>query len=372
MANKNYFGGKKALSKRAAELLEEINQSKSVQTVKETGQALSKRAAELLEEINQSKSVQTVKEISDFIGVFLGDKKTDDISTEIKTKKELPDAKKKRTSKKKVKPPNTGTSRFNSTHYRNLSSSNKLYLWGVEILITVSLFLFLLIKAISQANTNIDDQKIYTETVSRIASINNDIEMSRKQAIFVKNESTKLESTLDALRSQFFPTLKEVQNYSDDITRLFELSNLVIVKQNIKSSDQYNKNIDQDPPIYSIPKAEESTLSVAGATSNAATPAATPAGKNAPVAAPAAAPAAAEEKTKNPPSPPLPPPPPKNISFISYDLTLRGNYLNYLKARNALTRVLPSVNIPYEDIAKQKGKENMEFRIIIEIPYRFK
>ena len=47
MANKNYFWNKKALSKRAQALLEEINQSKGVQSVKESGQALSKRAQAL-------------------------------------------------------------------------------------------------------------------------------------------------------------------------------------------------------------------------------------------------------------------------------------------------------------------------------------
>jgi len=44
MALKNYFGRKKALSKRAQALLEEINQSKSVQSIKKAGQDLSRRA----------------------------------------------------------------------------------------------------------------------------------------------------------------------------------------------------------------------------------------------------------------------------------------------------------------------------------------
>jgi len=45
--------------------------------------------------------------------------------------------------------------------------------------------------------------------------------------------------------------------------------------------------------------------------------------------------------------------------------------LNYLKARNALTRTIPSVTIPYEDIFSSQDKQNIEFRVMLEIPIRF-
>jgi len=59
------------------------------------------------------------------------------------------------------------------------------------------------------------------------------------------------------------------------------------------------------------------------------------------------------------------------MNVITYDLMLRGSYLNYLKARNALTRTIPSVTIPYEDIFSSQNKENIEFRVMLEIPIRF-
>ena len=72
MAIKFSFFGKKTLSKRAAALLDEINQSKGVETIKEAKQALSKRAAAILDEINQSKGVETIKEVSKLVTESLG------------------------------------------------------------------------------------------------------------------------------------------------------------------------------------------------------------------------------------------------------------------------------------------------------------
>jgi hypothetical protein len=72
------------------------------------------------------------------------------------------------------------------------------------------------------------------------------------------------------------------------------------------------------------------------------------------------------------PVPPLPPTPPRNISFITYDFMLKGNYLNYLRVRNTLTRVIPSINIPYEEILAKQDKQNIEFRVMLEIPHRVK
>jgi ribonucleotide reductase alpha subunit len=62
----------------------------------------------------------------------------------------------------------------------------------------------------------------------------------------------------------------------------------------------------------------------------------------------------------------------RNISFITYDFMLKGNYLNYLRVRNTLTRVIPSINIPYEEILAKQDKQNIEFRVMLEIPHRVK
>jgi len=49
-------------------------------------------------------------------------------------------------------------------------------------------------------------------------------------------------------------------------------------------------------------------------------------------------------------------------------LTIKGTYPNYLLARNTLTRILPSVSIPLEEIIVT-SKSEVEIRVIFDIPF---
>ena len=198
------------------------------------------------------------------------------------------------------------------------------------------------------------NQKITTDTMKD--SDSNPVDPIKKAAQY--SEAALLKE-VDTKISQV-PNLLEVQNYSDDITRLFELSNIVIIKQSIQKTERYSKTLDVDPPVYTFPQEEDSNLSSVATTE-------APTNTKKPSAA-----AATPSPVKNPPPLPAPPAPPSGVNFMTYEFTLRGGYLNYLKARNALTRILPSVNIPYEDIVRQPDKKVLELRVMIEIPYRLK
>ena len=375
MALKNYFGRKKALSKRAQALLEEINQSKSVQSIKKAGQDLSKRAQALLEEINQSQSVQSIKDATDAAANFLNIQTEDQEPPTIKVEETKPARKIKKPVKKKSKPLFIHAHGFNPALYRSLSGTNKLYLWAVEILAWGGLVIFLLMQTITAINL----KNNYASYLPKIVATKKDIETIKNQLSPMTGENAKLELKLTE-ELNYFPDFKLAQKYSDDITRLFELSNMVIIKQNIKKSDPYVKDFDKDPPAqYSSPQAEatifgsDSSGSLKSPTPAApsATPPKTVAGAVDKSSAPMPA-GASSESLQNPPAPPPPPSPPRNMNFITYDLTIRGNYLSYLKARNALTRTIPSVNIPYEDILSRQDKQNIEIRVMFEIPIRLK
>ena len=381
MAFKNYFGRKKALSKRAQALLEEINQSKSVQSIKKAGQDLSKRAQALLEEINQSQSVQSIKEATDAAANFLSIQTEDQEPPTIKVEETKPARKIKKPVKKKSKPLFIHAHGFNPALYRSLSGTNKLYLWAVEILAWGGLVIFLLMQTITAINL----KNNYASYLPKIVATKKDIETMKNQLSPMTGENAKLELKLTE-ELNYFPDFKLAQKYSDDITRLFELSNMVIIKQNIKKSDPYVKDFDKDPPAqYSSPQAEATIFgSDSSGTLKSPSPAAPPttppktiAGAVSALTTPdkssAPMPAgASSESLQNPPAPPPPPSPPRNMNFITYDLTIRGNYLSYLKARNALTRTIPSVNIPYEDILSRQDKQNIEIRVMFEIPIRLK
>ena len=341
------------LSKRASELLEEINQSKSMQALKDSSQVLSKRASELLEEINQSESVKNLKEKTELIAHSLGFPADDPVDHGVKIKESShAENKKKNISIKKHQFIFFKPTQFRSTLYRSLTSNNKIYLWFIELLLILSVSVFFFVKSIIGINQSIAAQKTSLDYQAKVEAMKKEIEIAKQQVIPIRKENVALKLKLDS-EIKRFPDLIAVQNYSDDITRLFELSNIVIVKENILYGEQYMKDLDKDPPQYSLPQADEISLNVA--------------------AAPApGAPAPVAIRNKILPVPPLPPTPPRNISFITYDFMLKGNYLNYLKVRNTLTRVIPSINIPFEEILAKQDKQNIEFRVMLEIPHRVK
>ena len=350
MGIKSFLKRKKTLSKRASELLEEINQSKSMQALKDSSQVLSKRASELLEEINQSESVKNLKEKTELIAHSLGFPEDDPVDHGVKIKESShAENKKKNISIKKHQFIFFKPTQFRSTLYRSLTSNNKIYLWFIELLLILSVSVFFFVKSIIGINQSIAAQKTSLDYQAKVEAMKKEIEIAKQQVIPIRKENVALKLKLDS-EIKRFPDLIAVQNYSDDITRLFELSNIVIVKENILYGEQYMKDLDKDPPQYSLPQADEISLNVA--------------------AAPGAAPVAIRSKIL--PVPPLPPTPPRNISFITYDFMLKGNYLNYLKVRNTLTRVIPSINIPYEEILAKQDKQNIEFRVMLEIPHRVK
>ena len=363
MGIKSFLKRKKTLSKRASELLEEINQSKSMQALKDSSQELSKRASELLEEINQSESVKNLKEKTELIAHSLGFPADDPADHGIKIKESShSENKKKNISIKKHQFIFFKPTQFRSTLYRSLTSNNKIYLWFIELLLILSVSVFFFVKSIIGINQSIAAQKTSLDYQAKVEAMKKEIEIAKQQVIPIRKENVALKLKLDS-EIKRFPDLIAVQNYSDDITRLFELSNIVIVKENILYGEQYMKDLDKDPPQYSLPQADEISLNVAAAPAP---------GAAAPGAPAIGAPAPGAIRNKILPVPPLPPTPPRNISFITYDFMLKGNYLNYLKVRNTLTRVIPSINIPYEEILAKQDKQNIEFRVMLEIPHRVK
>jgi carbamoylphosphate synthase small subunit len=61
---------------------------------------------------------------------------------------------------------------------------------------------------------------------------------------------------------------------------------------------------------------------------------------------------------------------PSELAFFNIKLMLKGSYVNYVRARNALTRVIPSANIVLEEVVITKAKKDVEIRIVIDIPYK--
>lgn len=60
---------------------------------------------------------------------------------------------------------------------------------------------------------------------------------------------------------------------------------------------------------------------------------------------------------------------PKNVSFMTYHFQLKGQYLDYLKARQNVLKQYPYLIIPVEEIVTEKNQDEIQFRVIYDIPF---
>lgn len=60
---------------------------------------------------------------------------------------------------------------------------------------------------------------------------------------------------------------------------------------------------------------------------------------------------------------------PKNMSFMTYHFQLKGQYLDYLKARQEVLKKYPYLIIPVEEIVTEKNQNEIQFRVIYNIPF---
>ncbi len=60
---------------------------------------------------------------------------------------------------------------------------------------------------------------------------------------------------------------------------------------------------------------------------------------------------------------------PKELRFMALELIMRGDYLDYLRARTLLVRYLNVINIPIEEIAINATVSKIEYRIVVELPF---
>lgn len=60
---------------------------------------------------------------------------------------------------------------------------------------------------------------------------------------------------------------------------------------------------------------------------------------------------------------------PKNVSFMTYHFQLKGQYLDYLEARQQLIATYPYLIIPVEEIVTENNQDEIQFRVIYDIPF---
>lgn len=275
---------------------------------------------------------------------------------------------------------------FSPALYRSLTQNDKKPFWFLIFAILIMFISSILFKSFSYLNFRSSSNEAYASKISVIKKDIMNLDTKITQLTQEKNQEANKVSI--ALKS--FPNKIQTQNIVDDITRLFEMSNLMIIKQDIKIQKKQSEIIEALIP-FSTPNPEVSLFVKENVKSEipiSASPKKLPATSSETalnnlissgnVNADKIKSNNLKEDKKDMQTTDIfgalnAGPPPAEISGIEYltiQLSLRGGYFNYMKARSALTRVIPSVNIPLEEIFSNQNKSMMEFRVIYDIPMR--
>jgi len=319
------------LSQRALKLLKEINTLKA----KDILQPLSAKAREILDEINSEKWI-----------VIEGNGDSQKPIEDKKLNQGLSQAKSKEPGEKqKLKTHNT----FKPQEYRNLSASAKLPIWIITIFILSTLSFFTVYKSLVLKKQAIQKASLYEAKVPKLKKDVDDLKLkSLKLNAVQKSNNEKINPA-----KKEYPNEKKATQLIDDIIRLFEVSHLIIISQDISYINISDQLTPQLLP-YNKPEKEKTIFSGTDLSSNASP------GLN------------KKEDSK-----------PKDkkiddkrsvkssgdLNFMSIRLSIKGTYSNYMLVRNTLTRIMPSVNIPSEEIIVSSSKNDMDIRLVLNIPF---
>ncbi len=241
---------------------------------------------------------------------------------------------------------------FDPKTYRNLSRSNKAPARYILVIILLAIVLALIYRNVLHQQEDLASVALYQDPLPMMVS---GIAATNKQLASLQKSLAESKLLLDNVKEQFYGQFI-IEDSIDDITRLFEVGNLMIVKQDIQFRS--TPRLAVASPIASAKPVEEGTLF-----SRQSLPAAPEKpGEKSPAASKAADVAKKTTVAENANDPP-------ELSFLSIQLDLKGKYLDYLLVRNALTRSIPSASISSEDIFVAQDKPEVEIRVMLNIPY---
>jgi hypothetical protein len=258
---------------------------------------------------------------------------------------------------------------FDTSLYKNLIVSDKKYFWIFILIALISISLLLVFRVVK---LNLLDSEITNMYQPEIPKLKQNIK-NLSENIIVKNKQKN--DALENIRKSLKPFSSEekLKDTVDDITRLFEVGNVLILKQEVNftpSPYSISENIiDNTKPseeitAFTVPKQDPISNNNIRENKNKLNP--VNQGSNSPnknkytVVANEDSKVSLEMKNNIP----------SELAFFNMKLMLKGSYVNYVKARNALTRVIPSANIVLEEIVVTKAKKDVEIRVVIDIPYK--
>jgi hypothetical protein len=259
---------------------------------------------------------------------------------------------------------------FSINTYEYLASGQKAVMWFAITIILIILSLVLILREglhSVQQNRNTSE----TLTFNELKQENSKLQKRLADMTKLNRESHEQFNTLGAK----YPDKSRAQGFLDETIRLFEQSGLMIIKQEIKfqekPSNVNSENIDIEKPALekNIFTKEEANTAANKTSSNGTS--LIDQIKNKPIINNLMKKvpgnlnitnniSSAFQNNRNDGS---------KLNYLSFTLIIKGKYASYQLARNTLTRVIPSVSIPLEQIVIQPQQSDVEMKVVFDIPF---
>ena len=259
---------------------------------------------------------------------------------------------------------------FSINTYEYLASGQKAVMWFAITIILIILSLVLILREglhSVQQNRNTSE----TLTFNELKQENSKLQKRLADMTKLNRESHEQFNTLGAK----YPDKSRAQGFLDETIRLFEQSGLMIIKQEIKfqekPSNVNSENIDIEKPALekNIFTKEEANTAANKTSSNGTS--LIDQIKNKPIINNLMKKvpgnlnitnniSTAFQNNKNDGT---------KLNYLSFTLIIKGKYASYQLARNTLTRLIPSVSIPLEQIVIQPQQSDVEMKVVFDIPF---
>lgn len=262
---------------------------------------------------------------------------------------------------------------FNSTTYIGLSKSSRQPIWASLTGVVLIIFALLAYNLFETYSTKQRMDHVRDTVIPNLVSKTNNI-----KPIITRNQELEQALSLEINRKlQSFLSGAEVKSLLGPIAETFEKKNLAVIDQKVAFND-IPSTVNLLMPTITEPDADQTVFLEAEQAKKALDLAAVaeklkpgkrgakkqtaPASKESELSKEAEA--MLKKKVEN-----LRKSIPGEINFMTVTLNLRGEYLDYLRARNMLVSYLPNLSIPIEEIVMNDTNGAIEYRVVYELPY---
>ena len=269
--------------------------------------------------------------------------------------------------------PSRQKKQFHSTTYISLSKSSRQPIWASLMIVVIIIFVLLAYNLFQIYSTKQHIDHVRDNVIPDLVSKTNNI-----KGIISNNQ--KLEQALSAEINdslQRFLSLTEVKALLGPIAETFEKKNLAVIDQKVAFNDIPNM-VKVLKPTIAEPAADQTFFIAEEEAKKAQELAARLEKLKAEKRGAGQQTAAASNETKlskeavavlNEKIEKLRKSIPGEIKFMTVTLNLRGEYLDYLRARDMLINYLPNLSIPMEEIVMNDTNGAIEYRVVYELPY---